>query len=314
MTRSRTPLRVGVIGPAGFGGSYLCVELINRGHHVVGLSRSPEKLGSHAYYEPRPVDIDNNTEAELAEAFRDVDVIVSEYGPHTAGHQGLQYMPFIEAVRKIILAVKRAGVDYFVMVGGAGSLHLPHENDMCVADSKDFFLAYRRAVADSHAHVSYMEDRLGPMGSGLRTYRNARLAIKAGSASNGDLEAARSIVDDYEAKVKQDRASDFIKAARASYMFFDGNTSFGWTYVSPSPLYRPGKRTAKYEVTIHNLPLKGEPMGENLLDGRLTGISAADLAIAIADEVETRQYKFMHWTATADLSDDTPGPSYLTLN
>ncbi|KAJ3540332.1 hypothetical protein NM208_g5114 [Fusarium decemcellulare] len=200
------------------------------------------------------------------------------------------------------------------MVGGAGSLHLPHENDICVADSKDFFLAYRRAIADSHAHVTYMEERLGPMGGILRTYRNARLALLAGASSNEDLDAARAIVDDYEANVKQDRASEFIKAARASYMFFDGNTSFNWTYVSPSPLYRPGKRTGSYEVTIHNLPLKGEPRGDNLLDGRLTGISAADLAIAIADEVETQQHRFEHWTASADLSDDTPAPSYLTLN
>ncbi|KAJ3457812.1 hypothetical protein MRS44_014953 [Fusarium solani] len=260
-------LRVAVIGPAGFGG--------------------------HIY-------IDNNTDSQLAEAMRDVDVVVSEYGPHTAGHQALQYVPFIEAVRKIILAVKKAKVGYFVMVGGAGSLHIAHEDDLCVADSKDFFLAYRRAIADSHAHVSYMEDRLGPMGGGLR-------------ASDQETKAAKATIDEYEDGVKQDRASDFIKAARASYMFFDGNTSFNWTFVSPSPLYRPGKRTGSYEVTIHNLPLKGEPKGENRLDGRLTGISAADLAIAIADEVESQKHKYQHWTATADLSDDTPAPSYLRL-
>lgn len=97
------PLRVAVIGPAGFGGSYLCVELISRGHHVVGLSRNPEKLGSHANYEPRPVDIDNNTDSQLAEAMRDVDVVVSEYGPHTAGHQALQYgEPPLETVSVVV--------------------------------------------------------------------------------------------------------------------------------------------------------------------------------------------------------------------
>lgn len=94
MTGKSNPLRVGVIGPAGFGGSYLCVELINRGHHVVGLSRSPEKLGSHERYEPRRVDIDNNSETELAKALHDVDVVVCEYGPHTAGHKGLQYSEY----------------------------------------------------------------------------------------------------------------------------------------------------------------------------------------------------------------------------
>lgn len=223
-------------------------------------------------------------------------------------------VPFIEAVRKIILAVKRARVKYFIMVGGTGSLHIPHEDNICVADSKDFFLAYRRAIADSHAHVSYMEERLGPMGTSLRAYRNSRLAINGiGGPTEEDKAAARVTIREYEAKVKKDPASDFIKAARASYMFFDGNTSFNWTFVSPSALYRPGKRTGSYEVTIDNLPLKGEPRGDNRLDGRLMGISAADLAIAIADEAETQKHKYKHWTATADLSDDTPAPSYLTL-
>ncbi|KAI0123383.1 hypothetical protein BJ170DRAFT_641634 [Xylariales sp. AK1849] len=306
-----TPLRVGVLGPAGFGGSYLCIELINRGHYVVGLSRNPQKLGSHSLYEPRKIDLDRETEASLAESMNDVDVVVCEYGPHTAGHQALQYMPFIETVRKIILAVKRAKISYFIMVGGAGSLHLPHEDGLCVADSKDFFLAYRRGIADSHAHVTYMEERLGPLGSGLREYRNARLALEAGSQEQ--QQAARATIDNYERGLSQDAAGDFIKAARASYMFFDGNVSFDWTYVSPSALYRPGKRTGKYDVTIGDLPLKGEPKGTNALDGRLMGISAADLALAIADEIEGRKYRYQHWTATSDLSDDTPAPSYITL-
>lgn len=88
---SSSPLRVGVIGPAGFGGSYLCVELLNRGHIVIGISRSPEKLGRHERYIPRSVDIDKLSIEELAEEFKDIDVLVSEYGPHTAGAGALLY-------------------------------------------------------------------------------------------------------------------------------------------------------------------------------------------------------------------------------
>jgi putative NADH-flavin reductase len=95
MTKS-TSLKVGVIGPAGFGGSYLCVELINRGHYVVGLSRNPQKLGSHALYEPRSIDLNTQSEVDLAKAFSDVDVLVCEYGPHTAGHEALKYSQYYE--------------------------------------------------------------------------------------------------------------------------------------------------------------------------------------------------------------------------
>jgi putative NADH-flavin reductase len=88
---SRTPLKVGVIGPAGFGGSYVCVELLNRGHTVIGISRNPEKLGKHERYMPRPVNIDEITFLELAKHFEGIDVLISEYGPHTAGAGALLY-------------------------------------------------------------------------------------------------------------------------------------------------------------------------------------------------------------------------------
>lgn len=86
-----TPLTVGVIGSAGFGGSYLTVELLNRGHSVIGISRNPQKLGKHERYTPRSVDIDAVSIEELAERFNGIDVLVSEYGPHTAGAGALQY-------------------------------------------------------------------------------------------------------------------------------------------------------------------------------------------------------------------------------
>jgi putative NADH-flavin reductase len=88
------PLHVGVIGPTGFGGSYLTVELLNRGHSVIGISRNPGKLGKHERYIPRPVDIDAVSISELAEQFEGIDVLVSEYGPHTAGADALLYSTF----------------------------------------------------------------------------------------------------------------------------------------------------------------------------------------------------------------------------
>lgn len=84
-------LTVGVIGPAGFGGSYLCVELIRRGHLVVGISRNPQKIGSHPSYTARPADVAQSSIEELADIFRGVDVLVNEYGPHSAGIDALKY-------------------------------------------------------------------------------------------------------------------------------------------------------------------------------------------------------------------------------
>lgn len=218
-------------------------------------------------------------------------------------------MPFLETVRKIILAVKISPVKYFLFVGGAGSLHVPGTPECCV-DHPDFFMAYRRAIATSEAHIAYMEERLGIMGTALRAYRDARIAEREGRATE---EHERAIAE-YEAGIRaKDRASDFIKAGRTAYMFFDGNTSFKWSFVSPSALYRPGKRTGKYEVSVDDMILVGEQKGDNIFEDRLTGISVADMAIAIADEVENEKLVHKHWSAVGDISEDKPAPAYLTL-
>ena len=91
---SPKPICVGIIGAAGFGGSYLSIELLNRGHTVIGISRNPGKLGKHERYIPRSVDIDKVTIGELANKFEDMDVLVSEFGPHTGGAGALLYSEF----------------------------------------------------------------------------------------------------------------------------------------------------------------------------------------------------------------------------
>src|SRR5579862_5183648 len=82
--KAKKPLKIAVLGPAGFGGSYLCVELINRGHHVTGISRSPEKLGSHKLYSSLSINLETSTSDELAEAFKGFDVVI-EYTLRSEG-------------------------------------------------------------------------------------------------------------------------------------------------------------------------------------------------------------------------------------
>jgi putative NADH-flavin reductase len=164
----------------------------------------------------------------------------SAYGPHTGGAGALQYQPFVETTRKIVLAAKRAKVPYFIMVGGCGSLYLPGQQDDTACDSRMWWLNYQRGIADSEAHVQYMEERLGHLGSSIRAFRNARLAKKEGKATEED----EKTIAEYEHNVLHgDYSSTFVKACRTTYMFFDGNQSFRWSFLSPSALFRPGSMT-----------------------------------------------------------------------
>jgi putative NADH-flavin reductase len=74
-------VRVAVIGPSGFGGSAITIELIDRGHDVIGISRNPDKLGKHDKYTPYVLDVGSASIAELVKAYANVDVVINTYNP-----------------------------------------------------------------------------------------------------------------------------------------------------------------------------------------------------------------------------------------
>jgi uncharacterized protein len=66
-------------------------------------------------------------------------------------------------------------------------------------------------------------------------------------------------------------------AARDALTRLRGNTMLDWTFLSPAAMLAPGERTGTYRVGGEDL----------LMDGnKPAGISVADMAIAIADEIE----------------------------
>jgi putative NADH-flavin reductase len=81
------------------------------------------------------------------------------------------------------------------------------------------------------------------------------------------------------------------KAARDALTALRPNTALDWTYVSPPALLAPGERTGKYRVGGENLLMAGPAPA---------GISVADLAVAIVDEIEKPQHVRARFTvATA---------------
>lgn len=221
-------------------------------------------------------------------------------------------VPFLETLRKILLASKAAQVGYFIMIGGCGSLFLPGTT-ICAVDSPKFWLAYWRSMADSYAHVTYLEKRFGNGAArpDVRAYRSARAAQR----ENRDTPEAQFVRESHEKRATEnDHAKPLIMACRTSFMFFAGNTSFDWTFVSPPAMYRSGRKTGIYHTLIDCLPLKGDQNDSDIIEGRLQGISTFDFAVAVVDEAERRHFVGKHWTTWAELSDDEPAPSpYIDL-
>lgn len=71
------------------------------------------------------------------------------------------------------------------------------------------------------------------------------------------------------------------KAARDALTALRPETTLDWTYVSPPALLAPGERTGKYRVGGEELLMAGPAPA---------GISVADLAVAIVDEIDKPQH------------------------
>ncbi len=80
------------------------------------------------------------------------------------------------------------------------------------------------------------------------------------------------------------------KAARDALTALRGNTALDWTFLSPPALLAPGERSGKYRVGGEQLLMAGEAPA---------GISTADMAVAIADEIETPRHVRARFTVAA---------------
>ena len=80
------------------------------------------------------------------------------------------------------------------------------------------------------------------------------------------------------------------KAARDALTALRGNTTLDWTFLSPPALLAPGERTGTYRVGSEDLLMAGPAPA---------GISVADLAVAIVDEIEQPRHLRARFTVAA---------------
>jgi uncharacterized protein len=100
-------MKVAVLGAGGKGGSEITKELASRGHEVVAIGRNPEKIPTGPGITPTKGDASNAD--ELAGLIEGVDAVISA-------------LHFDVPSSTLLGAVKKAGVDRLLVMGGAASL------------------------------------------------------------------------------------------------------------------------------------------------------------------------------------------------
>jgi putative NADH-flavin reductase len=103
-------MKVALIGASGNAGSRILKELVDRSHTVLALARNIVRIPNLAGVTTRALDV--NDRAALGSALKDHDAVISAIKFTAADTQGL------------IDSVALAGVNRYLVVGGAGSLEI----------------------------------------------------------------------------------------------------------------------------------------------------------------------------------------------
>lgn len=110
-------MKVVLFGATGKSGSRLLQELVSRGHQVSASARDVRKLAGSAAHDVKQDDLSDA--GRIAATIAGADAVISAYAPPSDDTDQL-----IGVTQRQIEAVRRAGVDRLLVVGGAGGLEV----------------------------------------------------------------------------------------------------------------------------------------------------------------------------------------------
>lgn len=144
-------MKIAIIGATGFVGQHLVAEALQRGHQVTAIARSAVATADSNL---TAAQVDINDTGALAAVLKDRDVVLSAYN---AGWTNPElYDDFIKGSKAIQAAVKQAGVQRLVVVGGAGSLYVAP--GLQLVDSPDFPAEYKAGATAARDYLNILKE------------------------------------------------------------------------------------------------------------------------------------------------------------
>ena len=108
-------MKVVLYGATGKAGSVILKELVDRGHTVVAVARTPEKV--QKFKNVTAVQDDLSDTAKTAIVVKTREAVISAYGPPPDDTSQI-----IGVMDRLVKAIEEAGGPRLIVVGGAGSL------------------------------------------------------------------------------------------------------------------------------------------------------------------------------------------------
>jgi len=138
--------KIVLIGASGFVGSAILNEALDRGHKVTAVVRNPEKITKvHKNLIVKQGDV--SLGGTVTEVSKGAEVVISAYNPGWKNPDIAEETTRV--YRTILNGVKQAGVNRFLVVGGAASLFIsPGKRLMDAGLMPESFLPAVKALAD----------------------------------------------------------------------------------------------------------------------------------------------------------------------
>jgi putative NADH-flavin reductase len=191
-------MHVAVLGASGKGGSEIVKELVSRGHTVVAIGRNAETLPSGEGITQMPGDASNAD--ELAGLIEGVDAVISA-------------IHFDVPSVTLLGAVKKAGVDRLLVMGGAASLNnaegvmlydsegFPEFLKPIVKPAIDFLHELRQETSTNWTFFSpamniFVGERKGP--DAIKLGKDELVTDEAGESNISYADYAIAMVDELE--------------------------------------------------------------------------------------------------------------------
>ncbi|MEC5385716.1 NAD(P)-dependent oxidoreductase [Uliginosibacterium sp. H3] len=213
-------MKIALIGGTGFVGSAVLKELLDRGHEVVALARTPGKYASQPKLSVVQADVLDAR--QVSSAVAGTDAVVDAYNPGWSNPD--IYNEFLAGTQAILDGIKTAGVKRVLVVGGAGSLYVAP--GLQLIDTPEFPAAYKQGALGARKALNDLRDE----------------------------------------------------------------QTLEWSFLSPPVFLAPGERSGKYRFGKDDLLFDGD---------KPAGISVADLAVAIVDEIEEGRHIRQRFTVAS---------------
>ena len=144
-------MKIAIIGATGFVGTALVNEFANRNHQVTAIARNP-KTASAENVTSTAADVYDT--AAFANVLKGHDVVVSAFNPGWTNPN--IYDDFIAGAKAIQQAVKDAGVNRYIVIGGGGSLFVAP--DVQAVDTHDFPKDYYPGASAARDYLNIIKE------------------------------------------------------------------------------------------------------------------------------------------------------------